>query len=268
MLDLRYNNTKNSFALLFSSRVCVCGGGRGQTLNDRVGETQRACAPSHRPCAPTVTALPLSYIQTWRNSLPLFHHHHPHPHPPPLHRCHQHRHHHHHRRHHYLRYRDDPGGWRSCRRACRRPLGARWRCRWTRWSASSVCPLWSVWPTVRETTITGCFDLHHDHLKLFRAAVLFWQLFANSDAPLSLHSTRVKITRSIKMINNYKYTLFQPGKIQTQTFIEQTVFLRGLVSIKTLKCGNKCCNLLKNPWSILMVSRMAGKYRFRSKLSK
>lgn len=121
----------------------------GQTLIDG-GKKDRA--PSHHRSTPTVAALsPRSHTRTWRKSLTSSQSlHRPHLH----HRSHRpcfSRHHHHHH-HHYplrLRYRDDPGGWRSCRRACRRSLGARWRCRWTQWSASSACRAWCTWPTVR-----------------------------------------------------------------------------------------------------------------------
>lgn len=134
---------------------CVRGlhGGGGQTLIDRGRKAERDCAPSHRRSAPTVAALsPRSHTRTWRNSSTSSHSlRRPHPRRPHLHRrsrrrCLRRHHHHHPLR---LRYRDDPGGWRSCRRACRRSLGARWRCRWTRWSASSACPPWCAWPTVR-----------------------------------------------------------------------------------------------------------------------
>lgn len=89
-------------------------------------------------------------VQTWRNSLPLYHRHNL-PHPHPLHLFNP---------HHPLhppaaRKRDDPGGWRSCPRVCRRSPGTLWRCLWTRWSASSVCPLWSDWHTVRRAL---CFS--------------------------------------------------------------------------------------------------------------
>lgn len=148
-LALMMNHTVSEFVL----GVCVASMGVVDKHWLTEGERQWDCAPSHRRSAPTVAALsPRSHTRTWRNSSTSSHSlRRPRPRRPHLHRrsrrrCLRRHHHHHPLR---LRYRDDPRGWRSCRRACRRSLGARWRCRWTRWSASSACPPWCAWPTVR-----------------------------------------------------------------------------------------------------------------------
>lgn len=145
------------FDLIFNARVGEAAG------RNRLTEWERS-APSPPPLRAhraKLRSAPLScIIQTWRNSFPL----HPFGHRPPPRRYRlNHRHQLYRQRCRYLRHRDDPGGWRSCRRACRRSLGAPWRCRWTRWSASTACPLWSAWPTVRGTTCSrGCCIHWHD----------------------------------------------------------------------------------------------------------
>lgn len=132
------------FDLIFLRLLACVGAAAGRNRLTEREALPPSLPPSLLSVRTELRSAPLScIIQTWRNSLPLSHL----SHRPPLQRY---RNHLYRNRCRYLRPRDDPGGWRSCRRACRRSLGAPWRCHWTRWSASTACPLWSAWPTVRH----------------------------------------------------------------------------------------------------------------------